>query len=143
MPLAHAKGRYLHPEVERLEAEGRVVFRYVDASGGETAAAHPNGSLHNIAGVTNAAGNVVGLMPHPERAAEMALGGTDGRMIFESLLVGRAAAARVISHQVERLSAAQVPARSRGARFAGGDCPLRARAEALAPGHGPGDRPPR
>jgi len=90
MPIAHAEGRYLHPEVERLEAEARVVFRYVDASGGETAAANPNGSLRNIAGITNAAGNVVGLMPHPERAAERVLGGTDGRLIFESLLAGRA-----------------------------------------------------
>ncbi|HEX2573080.1 MAG TPA: phosphoribosylformylglycinamidine synthase subunit PurQ [Polyangia bacterium] len=89
MPIAHAEGRYLHPEVERLEAEGRVVFRYVDDSGGETEAANPNGSLRNIAGVTNAAGNVVGLMPHPERAAERVLGGTDGRMVFESLLSGR------------------------------------------------------
>jgi phosphoribosylformylglycinamidine synthase I len=90
MPIAHAEGRYLHPEVDRLEAEGRVVFRYVDASGGETAGANPNGSLRNIAGVTNAAGNVVGLMPHPERAAERVLGGTDGRLVFESLLAGRA-----------------------------------------------------
>jgi phosphoribosylformylglycinamidine synthase I len=89
MPIAHAEGRYLHPEVERLEAEGRVVFRYVDASGGETTAANPNGSLRNIAGITNAAGNVVGLMPHPERAAERVLGGTDGRLVFESLLAGR------------------------------------------------------
>jgi len=92
MPIAHAEGRYVPEDAERLEREGRVVFRYVDAGGGATAAANPNGSVANIAGVTNAAGNVVGLMPHPERASESILGGTDGRALFESLaahLAGR------------------------------------------------------
>jgi phosphoribosylformylglycinamidine synthase len=96
VPIAHAEGRYVHQDVERLEREGRVVFRYVDTAGGETAGANPNGSLRNIAGIANAAGNVVGLMPHPERASEAILGGrggqSDGRAIFESLaahLAGR------------------------------------------------------
>ena len=88
MSIAHAEGRYVHPDVERLESEGRVVFRYVTPDGGSSASANPNGSMHNIAGVTNARGNVVGLMPHPERATEVLLGdgGEDGRMIFESAL---------------------------------------------------------
>jgi phosphoribosylformylglycinamidine synthase I len=86
MPIAHAEGRYSHPDIERLEKDGQVVFRYADAEGAITDAANPNGSLHNIAGVCNAAGNVVGLMPHPERACEAALGGEDGCMLFESLL---------------------------------------------------------
>ena len=88
LPIAHADGRYVHPDVARLEAEGRVLFRYVTADGGVTDAANPNGSLANIAGVCNAAGNVVGLMPHPERACEALLGGgsEDGRMIFLSAI---------------------------------------------------------
>jgi phosphoribosylformylglycinamidine synthase len=86
MPIAHAEGRFLHPDLAKLEAEGRVIFRYCDAGGGETAAANPNGSMGNVAGICNAAGNVVGLMPHPERASEAVLGSADGRLLFESLL---------------------------------------------------------
>ncbi|HWE28046.1 MAG TPA: phosphoribosylformylglycinamidine synthase subunit PurQ [Polyangia bacterium] len=86
MPIAHAEGRFVHNDVERLEKEGRVIFRYVDASGGEGAGANPNGSIANIAGTCNARGNVVGLMPHPERASEPVLGGDDGKMIFASLV---------------------------------------------------------
>jgi phosphoribosylformylglycinamidine synthase len=89
MPIAHAEGRYLHPDVDKLEAEGRVVFRYVDAGGAESDAANPNGSTKNIAGICNAQGNVVGLMPHPERAAEMVLGSADGKMLFDSLLAAK------------------------------------------------------
>lgn len=85
MPIAHAEGRFLHPDVESLEKEARVVFRYVDAGGAAGAAVNPNGSLANIAGTTNAAGNVVGLMPHPERASEALLGSEDGRLLFDSL----------------------------------------------------------
>jgi phosphoribosylformylglycinamidine synthase len=88
MSIAHAEGRYTHPDVDRLEAEGRVVFRYVTAEGQVAGTANPNGSINNIAGVCNEAGNVVGLMPHPERACESLLGrgGEDGRMLFESAL---------------------------------------------------------
>jgi phosphoribosylformylglycinamidine synthase subunit PurQ / glutaminase len=78
MPVAHADGRYHHDDPDRLEAQGRVVFRYV----GE----NPNGALRDIAGITNEAGNVVGLMPHPERASEPVLGSADGRVLFESAL---------------------------------------------------------
>jgi phosphoribosylformylglycinamidine synthase subunit PurQ / glutaminase len=98
MSIAHAEGRYVHPDPERLEREGRVVFRYCTADGEVTAAANPNGSVNNIAGVCNEAGNVVGLMPHPERACEALLGrgGEQGRMLFESALAaGAGAPARV------------------------------------------------
>lgn len=88
MSIAHAEGRYTHPDLERLESEGRVVFRYATSEGHVTDAANPNGSDNNIAGVCNDAGNVVGLMPHPERACEELLGrgGEDGRTLFESAL---------------------------------------------------------
>ena len=88
MPIAHGDGRYTADAatLDRLEGEGRVVFRYVDAAGHPTAAANPNGSLRNIAGVTNDTGTVVGLMPHPERALDPLLGSTDGLILFRSLL---------------------------------------------------------
>ncbi|HEY8142665.1 MAG TPA: phosphoribosylformylglycinamidine synthase subunit PurQ, partial [Kofleriaceae bacterium] len=78
--------------VERLEGEGRVVFRYATADGAVTAAANPNGSQNNIAGVCNAEGNVIGLMPHPERACEDILGsgGEEGRMLFECAIAWKA-----------------------------------------------------
>lgn len=88
IPIAHGEGNYYaEPEViERLERNRQVVFRYVTASGEETDAANPNGSIHNIAGITNEARNVVGLMPHPERACELAVGSADGFVLFESVL---------------------------------------------------------
>ncbi len=90
--IAHSDGRYVHPDVERLEGEGRVVFRYAAPDGTVSDAANPNGSIHHIAGVCNQAGNVVGLMPHPERALENLLGeaGEDGTMLFESALAWKA-----------------------------------------------------
>lgn len=98
MSIAHSEGRYSHPDIESLESEGRVVFRYCTADGEVSPGANPNGSVNNIAGVCNAAGNVVGLMPHPERAVEDLLGrgGDQGRMLFESALAwGRGGPARV------------------------------------------------
>jgi phosphoribosylformylglycinamidine synthase len=86
MPIAHAEGRYVHPDPEALAKSGQVVFRYVQPGGARGGDANPNGSLDDIAGVCNAAGNVVGLMPHPERAAEPGLGSTDGRQLFEALV---------------------------------------------------------
>jgi phosphoribosylformylglycinamidine synthase subunit PurQ / glutaminase len=87
LPLAHGEGNYVaEPDaLRRLEEGGQVVFRYVDEGGGATDAANPNGSLNNIAGIINEAGNVLGLMPHPERVVESLLGGTDGRALFESI----------------------------------------------------------
>ena len=90
MPIAHGDGRYTADEatLDRLEDEGRVAFRYVDVTGAPSAAANPNGSMRNIAGVANTTGTVVGLMPHPERAMETLLGSTDGLVLFQSLLSG-------------------------------------------------------
>jgi phosphoribosylformylglycinamidine synthase len=85
MPIAHAEGRYVHPDPDALEASGRVIFRYCDGAGGHDEGANPNGSMRYIAGICNPRGNVVGLMPHPERAAEALLGSADGLMLFESL----------------------------------------------------------
>jgi phosphoribosylformylglycinamidine synthase I len=88
IPIAHGEGNYYaEPEVlERLEKNRQVIFRYVDASGAATDDANPNGSVHNIAGICNEARNVVGLMPHPERACELAVGSADGRVVFESVI---------------------------------------------------------
>ena len=88
MPIAHGEGNFYLPaeELDRLEGEGQVVFRYSDVAGRLTPEANPNGSARSIAGVCNPARNVVGLMPHPERASEPELGSADGRRIFESLI---------------------------------------------------------
>lgn len=88
MPISHGEGNYYADTatLDRLEAAERVAFRYVDAEGSATAEANPNGSLRNIAGILNERGNVLGLMPHPERACEALLGGDDGNAIWRSLL---------------------------------------------------------
>ena len=88
LPIAHGEGNYFaSPEtLAELEASGRVVFRYVNEAGEPTDAANPNGSAANIAGICSAGRNVVGLMPHPERACESPLGSTDGLVLFESVV---------------------------------------------------------
>jgi phosphoribosylformylglycinamidine synthase len=88
LPIAHGDGAYYaDPQtLARLEDTGRVVARYCDASGCITTDANPNGSLHGIAGIANETGNVVGLMPHPERAADPAIGGDDGLRMLRSVL---------------------------------------------------------
>jgi phosphoribosylformylglycinamidine synthase len=88
MPIAHGEGNFYLPdeELDRLEGEGRVVFRYTTRDGRLEDAANVNGSSRAIAGVCNRARNVVGLMPHPERSSEPELGSTDGRRIFEALV---------------------------------------------------------
>jgi phosphoribosylformylglycinamidine synthase len=88
MPVAHGEGNYYAPSglLRHLGAHKQIVFRYCDASGRPADEANPNGSLDHIAGICNAAGNVVGLMPHPERASEAILGSTDGRLLFESVI---------------------------------------------------------
>jgi phosphoribosylformylglycinamidine synthase len=92
LPVAHGEGNYYaEPQVVRdLEASRRVIFRYCDARGEITEAANPNGSVNNIAGICNDARNVVGLMPHPERACESALGSADGLVLFESVVAALA-----------------------------------------------------
>lgn len=88
IPIAHGEGRY-HADPETLlamEERRQVVFRYCTAGGAVLPEANPNGSVANIAGVCNEAGNVLGLMPHPERAVEDLIGGTDGRGLFESII---------------------------------------------------------
>jgi phosphoribosylformylglycinamidine synthase len=88
LPIAHGEGNYYAEPttLAELEAAGRVVFRYATADGETTDAANPNGSLHNIAGICSARRNVVGLMPHPERACETPLGSADGLVLFESVV---------------------------------------------------------
>ena len=88
IPIKHGEGCYVADEatLQSLEDKGQIVFRYVNEAGETTDAVNPNGTLHNIAGVTNAKGNVVGLMPHPEHAVEALLGGEDGRKLFLSVL---------------------------------------------------------
>jgi phosphoribosylformylglycinamidine synthase subunit PurQ / glutaminase len=88
IPIAHGEGNYFADEetIRRLEANGQVAFRYCSASGEITAESNPNGSLGNIAGIVNERGNVLGMMPHPERAADPLLGHTDGQKVFASLL---------------------------------------------------------
>jgi len=87
MPIAHGEGRYFlnESEIKNLERKGQIVFRYVDGEGNTTENSNPNGSLFNIAGVSNEKGNIVGLMPHPERASEKILspfGSSDGLAVL-------------------------------------------------------------
>jgi len=93
IPVAHGDGRFTIDVdgLRALEDAGQVVFRYCDREGAVTPQANPNGSLDNIAGIINAGGNVLGMMPHPERAVDARLGSTDGLALFESLLATVAA----------------------------------------------------
>jgi phosphoribosylformylglycinamidine synthase len=86
LPIAHGEGNYFaEPDVlDALERERRVVFRYVTDAGDVSDEGNPNGSVHNIAGICNPGRNVVGLMPHPERACEPWMGSADGRVVLES-----------------------------------------------------------
>ena len=88
IPISHGEGRYVADEetLATLESAGRVVFRYCDADGEVTAEANPNGSVNGIAGIVNERGNVLGMMPHPERACEPLMGGEDGLALWLSLL---------------------------------------------------------
>jgi phosphoribosylformylglycinamidine synthase len=87
VPVAHGDGNYFADEatLDRLEGEGRVVFRYVDRAGNASPQANPNGAQRNIAGICDPTRRILGLMPHPERLYEPLLGGIDGRRVFESL----------------------------------------------------------
>lgn len=95
LPIAHAEGNYVCDDqtLDELQRENRIVFRYCDKAGNVTDSANPNGSRDNIAGICNRSRNVLGLMPHPERACEDLLGSSDGRDIFSSLAATLVAAA--------------------------------------------------
>lgn len=88
IPIAHGEGNYFaEPDTIRvLEDNGQVLFRYCDQFGEITDESNPNGSVNNIAGIMNTSGNVMGMMPHPERACEPQLGSSDGKQVFESLI---------------------------------------------------------
>jgi phosphoribosylformylglycinamidine synthase I len=88
IPVAHYQGNYYADDrtLSDLEERGQVVFRYCDREGSITGFANPNGSARNIAGICNERGNVLGMMPHPERCAEIALGSADGRRLFDSMV---------------------------------------------------------
>lgn len=88
IPIAHGDGNYFTDDetLKRLEDNRQIVFRYCDEQGAITSASNPNGSLKNIAGIVNERGNILGMMPHPERAVEKILGSTDGLKIFHSLV---------------------------------------------------------
>ena len=88
VPISHGEGNYFaEPAViEQLEEQSRVIFRYCDEEGNVTREANPNGSLNNIAGIVNERGNVLGMMPHPERCCDDLLGGEDGKFIFQSMV---------------------------------------------------------
>tara|TARA_Y100001970_G_scaffold294362_1_gene451549 strand:- start:29653 stop:30357 length:705 start_codon:yes stop_codon:yes gene_type:complete len=88
IPISHGEGNFYADEItlKNIEANGQVAFRYCDSDGKVTSQGNPNGSLNNIAGVTNAKGNVLGMMPHPERCCDPLLGGIDGELIFGSIV---------------------------------------------------------
>ena len=95
IPISHGEGNYQadRATLDELEREGRVVFRYCDEQGMPTPQANPNGSARNIAGIRNEAGNVVGMMPHPERAGEELTGGAEGNRIWQSVIEAATGAA--------------------------------------------------
>ena len=90
IPVSHGEGNYFADDetLRNVEESGQVAFRYCTSNGEINPEANPNGSLNNIAGVTNSGGNVLGMMPHPERACETLIGGTDGATLFQSIVHG-------------------------------------------------------
>jgi len=88
IPIAHYEGNYIAPPdtIQELKANGQIIFRYCDAEGNLSEEANVNGSMESIAGLVNTSGNIMGMMPHPERASEMILGGEDGKIIFDSII---------------------------------------------------------
>ena len=101
VPISHGEGNYFADPavIDLLEEQHRVVFRYCDSDGDIARGANPNGSLHNIAGIINEQGNVLGMMPHPERCCDAILGGEDGKLIFQSMIDAlNAASISAVSH---------------------------------------------
>lgn len=88
IPISHGEGNYYAdaPTLQALNRGGQIIFRYCEPSGAVTPEASPNGAVENIAGIVDARGNVLGMMPHPERCCEPLLGGTDGQLIFKSII---------------------------------------------------------
>ena len=88
IPIAHYEGNYIAPPdtIQELKANGQIIFRYCDAKGHLSEEANVNGSMESIAGLVNTSGNIMGMMPHPERASEMILGSEDGKIIFDSII---------------------------------------------------------
>ena len=88
IPIAHGEGRYFASKetIQDLESNDQILFKYCDKGGKITTSSNPNGSIKNIAGVCNKDRNVFGMMPHPERAADIELNSTNGRKLFESIL---------------------------------------------------------
>ena len=89
IPIAHGEGRYYANEntLDEIESNNQILYKYCDENGEFTPGANPNGSLRNIAGICNKAGNVIGMMPHPERACSEALGNTDGKLVLQALFL--------------------------------------------------------
>jgi phosphoribosylformylglycinamidine synthase I len=89
LPIAHGEGRYYADEntLDELESGDQVIFRYCDSKGNITPASNPNGSMRNIAGICNKTGNIMGMMPHPERACSETLGNTDGKLILQAIFI--------------------------------------------------------
>ncbi len=102
IPIAHGEGRYYADEktLDDLEANGQVLYKYCDEKGNITLESNPNGSLRNIAGICNKAGNVIGMMPHPERASNSALGNSDGKTVLEDLFLSSKAEHKVKAHEM-------------------------------------------
>jgi phosphoribosylformylglycinamidine synthase I len=100
IPIAHGEGNYFIGDsgLEEIKAHRQIIFRYVDKDNNMVPEANPNGSLDNIAGVINKAGNILGMMPHPERAVEVMIGSADGRAIFESLTQSKKTKMETLSH---------------------------------------------
>ena len=88
IPMSHGEGNYQADDItiQKLEDNGQIAFRYADSDGNVTAEINPNGSINNIAGIINDKGNVMGMMPHPEKASETLIGGDDGNLIFKSMI---------------------------------------------------------
>ena len=88
IPISHGEGNYFADQstLQELRERGQVVFRYTTPEGEVTSHANPNGSANNIAGIVNREGNVLGMMPHPERCCEEIMGGTDGELDFQSII---------------------------------------------------------
>jgi phosphoribosylformylglycinamidine synthase len=93
IPMSHGEGNYQadNATIDRLEENGQVVLRYADSAGNVTPDTNPNGSINNIAAIVNERGNVMGMMPHPEKACEKIIGGDDGNVIFSSMIESFAA----------------------------------------------------